>query len=123
MKLISAMGAFLIYGAWSGWVNRSESGFLRFALIQGSYAFCSTLFLHLLVQHLYKRWQGLRIAKSIVWIASSCCAIAIPASLHYLADNPQIAWSIAPGACASMIYAGLVLRFDVHPNTSLTSPP
>lgn len=114
MKLLSALGAFLIYGSWSGWVNRTEPQFLRFAVIQGTYAFCSTLFLHLLVQHLYERWREIRVAKPAVWLTSSSCAIAIPASLHYLAENPQIGWSIAPGAIASMIYAGLVLRFDVQ---------
>ena len=114
MKLLSAFGAFLIYGAWSGWVGRSEPLVLRFALIQGAYAFCSTLFLHLLVQHLYRRWQEIPAAKSVVWVMSSTCAIAIPATLHYLADNPEITWSIAPGAVASMVYAALVLRFDVR---------
>ena len=114
MKFISAFGAFLIYGSWSGWVNRSEPLFLRFALIQGAYAFCSTLFLHLLVQKLYWRWQEKPAAKAVVWFVSSSCAIAIPATLHYLAENPAIAWSIAPGAVASMVYAAFVLRFDVR---------
>jgi hypothetical protein len=91
-------------------VNYWHADWLRFALIQGSYAFLSTLALQIFTLRLRQRLGALLAADIATWIIACLLAILIPFSLQAMAGNPATIKSIAPGAIASMVYVFLLLR-------------
>jgi hypothetical protein len=112
----AASAAFLGYGTWSAWAN-SGPLWWRFGLIQGCYAFASTLALYHFVRLLERQLGSMPHAGIVVWIISSLVAAAIPASLQFLAGSHAILLAITPGAITSSVYAYAVIQGLVEPRS------
>lgn len=125
--------AFLGYGSWATYVNYEPDSdfFILSGIIQGVYAFVSTLFLKwaiLLIFHQFNRYQenhhydthSQKNDQSIVkWRAQICTYIIslvllifIPVGIHLLSGTVHVVAAIAPGVLIGSVYVALILRVN-----------
>lgn len=101
--------AALFYGGWAAYSNwdYAEQAALVAGLIQGGFAFSSTLLLTSLVMRLLQREQASFIG---VFSQSSAALVTIPALLHWLAGTPNIATAMAPGLIIGHAYLWALIK-------------
>jgi hypothetical protein len=107
----SASLAALGYGGWAFWVQDSQAltESLSAAMVQGSFAFLSTLFLGQLAGWLFLRFQS----KLIVFISCSLLLCTVPSLLHTINHSQQILFAILPGLFVGHLYLCSLLWFKL----------
>jgi hypothetical protein len=107
----SASLAALGYGGWSFWVQGSQAltESLSAAIVQGSFAFLSTLFLGQLASWLFLRFQS----KLFVFISCSLLLCTVPSLLHTFNQSQQILFAILPGLIVGHLYLCSLLWFKL----------
>jgi hypothetical protein len=109
LKWPAACAAFAGFGAWAAWINQHHEHVWRFALLQGSYAFASTLLLRQITLFLQSRFSRASHPNTLTAFAAIVLAFLMPLSLQALAGNPASLRSIAPGFVASVNFIVLLL--------------
>ncbi len=109
---ISAVLALIVYGSWAAFSNVSYgyNTVLIAFLIQGGYAFVSTLALGVAVIHTFRRLGSSRAARIGSFLLGFTVLCTVPAGLHVLAGTPNIVQSILPGLIWGTGYLVLLLR-------------
>ena len=104
--------AFLAYGGWSTWVNHQSQAqnFISSGLIQGSYAFISTLLLEISALKIFSFFKPRQHAKFITYVLCFLLMIGLPVLLHGLNHTHEIFYSILPGAIIGSVYLYLLLK-------------
>ncbi len=102
-NLISACLAFLMWGGWAFYVNRSGEPWIS-GLVQGTGSFLITLLMVWAVTALYQRCAHLSFgvflpAFLIVAVTGSCLALA-----HYIVGTQNILKTIAPALCVALLF-------------------
>lgn len=108
-KWPAAVTAFVGFGAWAAWVNQYHPQVWRFAMLQGLYAFVSTLGLRHLTLQLREKLAHLAAPNLLSGFAAASFAFLLPMTLQTLAANPARLASIAPGFVMSVNYIVLLL--------------
>lgn len=106
--------AALFYGGWATYCNWAYDMkvALTAGLVQGGFAFTSTLILTSLVLYLLKRNNA---TFTRVFAQSSFPLVTIPALLHFLAGTPNILAAMLPGLVVGHIYLwGLIKKLSSH---------
>lgn len=110
LKWVAPIAAFLVYGGWSFWINRSNANGAAIAgILQGSYAVLSTVALRLGVEALDRQLAQRQFGKSATWGISVVVLMLLPASLHWIAGTVEILLSILPGLVVGSGYVALIL--------------
>ena len=106
--------AFLAYGSWATWVNyhAQAPNFMSAGLIQGSYAFISTLLLKIMALNIFNTLKRKQYAKTITYFLCLSLMIGIPFVIHYINHTQEIFYSILPGAIIGSVYLFLLLRYS-----------
>ncbi|WP_143698145.1 hypothetical protein [Vibrio sp. qd031] len=107
----SAGLAALGYGGWAFWVQDSQTftESLSAAMVQGSFAFLSTLFLGQVARWLFLRFQS----KLVVFICCSLLLCTVPSLLHTINHSQQILFAILPGLIVGHLYLCSLLWFQL----------
>ncbi len=110
--------AFLVYGSWAGLVNYWDSSeqFIKAGLIQGSYAFTTTLLLKISVMNIYRKFNDTDFAMMYTYVVSFILLITIPVTIHYIFDTKAIFYAILPGTIIGSIYLMLILKYEINNN-------
>ncbi|EAR08720.1 hypothetical protein [Reinekea blandensis] len=109
---VSALFAFIGYGSWAALSNSSFgwSTSMVALMIQGSFAFTSTLLLGRFTLQLSHRLGTSRRAQTTVWLISLTLLVSIPLSLHLLAGTPNTLRTMLPGLLIGNLYVFGLLR-------------
>jgi hypothetical protein len=112
--------AFLAYGSWATWVNYQSQAhdFISAGIIQGSYAFISTLLLEKSALKIFRLVKSKKHAKFITYLACITLMIGLPALIHYFNHTEEIFYSVLPGAIIGSVYLYLLLRYNTHSSNS-----
>jgi hypothetical protein len=100
-----------VYGAWAGfsnWSAPSASAWIIAAIVQGTFAFVSTLLLTKMVVFLLQ-WKTSTLAWWQVYLLCSAVLLFVPSFLHFIAGTPHIIHSILPGAVIGHVYLGYLI--------------
>lgn len=104
--IVPPISGFLFYGAWAMLINFSHGSehAIKAGLTQGSYSFCITLILALLVEGLFVRLANIRFKNLWVFLAAALLLTTTSVSLNWLAGTPEILWTVLPGLMVSLVY-------------------
>ncbi len=110
--LSASIAACIGYGIWSAFCNWSHGikTAISAFLVQGSFAFTSTLLLSVLAITLMRKLSDARFTKSLTFLICYIFIATIPASLHWLAGTPEIFASILPGLIIGSAYLTFLLK-------------
>ena len=106
IAILSALAAMLIYGAWAAYANfeHGRHAWIMAAIVQGVYAFISTLSVTACAQWIYvKLGQGAK-GVAIGFSISFALMVAIPIGVHSWAGTPDIFQTILPGLICGALY-------------------
>lgn len=108
--------AFLVYGTWAALVNYWDSSeqFIKAGLIQGSYAFTTTLLLKISVMNIYKKFYATDYAMIYTYVVSFTLLVTIPVMIHYFFDTKAIFYAILPGTIIGSVYLMLILKYEIE---------
>ena len=111
--LVSCVLAALGYGGWAFFANfdTSASAAWRASILQGCYAFGSTLLLNTAVRTISRKLGGGPRGKTIAYICGLIIIVSIPLAIHSVAQTPNILLTIAPGVIWGSIYVGIYMYF------------
>jgi hypothetical protein len=111
LQFPAALAAFVGFGAWAYWLNRTHPLVIKFALVQGSYAFASTLLMRLLALAIFRQLSSFATKSrfACAWLLSAGSGLLLPWILQTLVGNPKTLLSIAPGASVGAMYCALLL--------------
>ena len=113
--LASATIGALIYGSWAYYVNMADGAAmaLRTSAVQGSFSFCLTLSMSLLLSWLYTR-LGHSLPSAIAsWLLNGVFIFSTAYGLQYAAGSKAILMTIGPGFLIGSAYAAAFL-FSLH---------
>lgn len=113
---LAPLWALLGYGIWSAAINyyHHADNYLLSGLVQGSYAFITTLVLRFFVLKLYTSLRYNVYAKLVTYGFSFILMVIIPATIHYIIGTKEIFYSILPGAIMGAIYLLIILKYEVN---------
>lgn len=106
--------AFLAYGSWATWVNcqSQAQNFISAGVVQGCYAFVSTLLLEISALKIFRLFKSRSHAKLITYVLCLALMVALPILIHFLNHTHEIFYSILPGAIIGSVYLFLLLRYN-----------
>ncbi|MEM6485906.1 MAG: hypothetical protein AAF662_13100 [Pseudomonadota bacterium] len=110
-SLGSALAGAVIYGGWAYYVNMGDGTAmaLRTSAVQGTFSFCLTLSMSLLLTSLYERF-GRTVFAAFMSLIATCVFIFCTAyGLQYVAGSHEILMTIAPGFVIGSTYAAIFL--------------
>ncbi|MEO0508611.1 MAG: hypothetical protein AAF065_01985 [Verrucomicrobiota bacterium] len=109
MDLVSSVAAALGYGGWAVFVNYEVSPMSgwRAGCVQGSYAFCSTLFLTIAIRKIYYLGGSGKRGRLIAFAVGIVIIISLPATLNLIAQTPNVIMTILPGILIGSVYVGM----------------
>ncbi|MEM8942517.1 MAG: hypothetical protein AAGC91_10200 [Pseudomonadota bacterium] len=126
-SLGSALAGAVIYGGWAYYVNMGDGAAMaaRTSAVQGTFSFCLTLSMSLLLTSLYERF-GRTVFAACVSLMATCVFIFCTAyGLQYLAGSHEILMTIAPGFVIGSTYAAIFLitlhRSHLHDDNGVDS--
>lgn len=105
-KIISASAAAVGYGGWAVYANSDHSMNMAISagVIQGTYAFLSTILITIVAQKAYEKTKcGMR-GICVGFLISFIVMLAIPLSIHNYFGTPNIWQTITPGLIWGSIY-------------------
>ena len=111
---LAPVWAFLAYGFWAGAVNywAQAPHFVKAGLIQGTYAFITTLLLRLSVLAIYKKFRHTDNAIIYTYLTSFVLLISIPVLIHMTFGTQEIFYAVLPGAIIGSIYLFIIVKFE-----------
>jgi predicted neutral ceramidase superfamily lipid hydrolase len=109
---LAPLFAFLGYGGWALWVNyyAGAENYFKSSIVQGSYAFISTLLTRLVVLKIQKTTHN----KLLTFVYCFGLMALIPSSIHYFIHTKEILYSILPGLIIGSFYIVLILKFEAN---------
>lgn len=111
----TALLAAFIYGTWAGFANMEYGTmiWLKAAIIQGGYAFISTLSITHIAKFVFLRFKCGISGILTGFTASFIVMVAIPFAVHTLAGTPDLWQTILPGIIWGSIYlASFLISLD-----------
>ncbi len=104
--LLPSIAGFLFYGSWAVFINHSHGWYMaiKAGLTQGSYSFCITLLLGVLVESLFVHLRHVAYRNFYVFTVATLVLAITSYSINYLTGTPEILWTILPGLVVSMVY-------------------
>ncbi|MEM6301364.1 MAG: hypothetical protein AAF749_06450 [Pseudomonadota bacterium] len=117
--LASATIGALIYGSWAYYVNMADGAAmaLRTSAVQGSFSFCLTLSMSLLLSWLYTRFGHSLPSAIASWLLNGVFIFSTAYGLQYAAGSKAILMTIGPGFLIGSAYAAAFL-FSLHKSAS-----
>lgn len=112
--------SFIVYGSWAAWVNYQTQSqkFISAGMIQGTYAFISTLLLEVSALKIFSILKFKYYAKLMTYIICMILMIGLPILLHFINHTEKIFYSILPGAVIGSVYLYLLLRYNTQTNNN-----
>jgi hypothetical protein len=110
--ILASVLAFLIYGAWAAYVN-SEYGtavYVKAGLGQGLYALLATWIMTALTQATFVKAGADGRALLLAFLAGFAVMLAIPLTIHFFLDTPDVLEAITPGLIWGSGYLLVVLN-------------
>lgn len=99
MILLNAFAALIIYGSWAVYANfeHGQHAYIMAGIVQGSYAFISTLTMTSAARWMYKKCGCGRNGIISGFSFGFLVMLAIPITVHYMAGTPDILETMLPG--------------------------
>jgi len=107
--------AFSGYGIWAATVNyyAGSNNFIMAGIIQGTYAFLSTLLLKLSVLKIHAIFKSKNRVKLMTYLVSFILMLSIPITIHLNSGTQEIFYSILPGVIIGSLYLFMIVRFEL----------
>lgn len=104
--IISAILAAVGYGGWAVYINfeHGQQACITAGLVQGTYAFASTLFITKVAHFVYQKCGYGKRGIIFGFFTSFLAMLIFPLTLHTLAATPNIIETILPGLIWGSIY-------------------
>ena len=120
-KWFSAIIAFVLWGGWAFYNNKGSgvSFGLRAGFVQGGFSFISTIIMASLTEHLIKINGYSLLARIFSALLISFSSLSVIASIHYLAQTPNILSTIIPPGTVALTYC-ILYAFSLK-NESIAS--
>ena len=105
-SLLSSIAAFVIYGGWAYFVNRShdESLAQMIGVVQGGYSFGLTFVMTLVTEWLYQKFSNQTHQVRYVMVTVCTALFIMPVTIHWMIGTPEILMTILPGFVIGSIY-------------------
>lgn len=113
----------IIYGSWAVYANfeHGQHAWVVAGLVQGIYAFISTLTVTIAASWMYKKcgcgWRGIFIGFNFSFLIM----LAIPVTVHNFANTPDILETILPGLIWGSGYLSVFLVLTERKNKNIHS--
>lgn len=115
-SLINAIAAFWLYGGWAVYANfeYGQKVGLTAGLIQGVYAFCSTLSITLIALWVYRRCHNRSVGLVAGFSVSFMVMLIIPWAVHSVTGTPNILQTVLPGIIWGSVYLAFILYLQTR---------
>lgn len=115
MKWVAPISAFLGYGSWSSFVSYSQDNvvWVYSGLMQGIYAFLSTLFFNALIRHTKLFFEEYSYPHLKTY-AVGFIIIFLPFIFHWLAGVAKVLAPTLPGLIMGSIYLVFILEVELR---------
>lgn len=113
-NLLSAFGAFLLWGGWAWYVNGpgSAAGLLS-GVTQGAFSFCMTLVLVYLVTHMRGYFATDSARLLLPPVLTVCATTALLVLIHWAISTPRLLATILPTVSVALLFS-LFTSFRLH---------
>lgn len=110
-SLLNATAALLLYGGWAVYANfeHGQKAWLTAGLVQGVYAFLSTLCVTLVALNIYRRYHGGFRGMAAGFSVGFGVMLVIPWAVHSVAGTPNKLHTVLPGLIWGTVYLGAIL--------------
>lgn len=113
-NLISAFGAFVLWGGWAWYVNGpgSAAGLLS-GVVQGTFSFCMTLVLVYLVTHFRRYFATVRARLLLPPFLTVSVTTLLLTLIHWSISTPRLLATIVPAVSVALLFS-LFTAFKLH---------